>query len=195
MFGSSHFLYSTDFLNELLKSRRKKSGKSKAKINDFDISDDEGKRSKTKRVSFLKTQRISSPTEDTAASESRENEPPDSSVGRHNDYNNSQHSTIVSEDNTQSKNSDAESTDPQRELMRESTSQSLSYQTSGETLLDTPLPLPSDTPAPDEKSDSALEERSETPQLTATDFKHESSLGLFTPFHVKISKDTLYATY
>lgn len=184
---SCHFLYFADFLNELLKSRRKKSGKSKAKINDFDISDDEGKHSKTKRVSFLKTQRISSPTEDTAASESRENEPPDSSKDRHNDYN-SQHSMNVSEDNVQSKTSDAESTDPQRELTRESTSQSLSYQTSGETLQDMPLPLPSDTPAPEEKSDCALEERSESPQLSAAD-------GLFTQFHAKISTGTLYATY
>ncbi|XP_073330677.1 microtubule-associated protein 9 [Pagrus major] len=175
-----------DFLKELLESRKKragalKAGKSKAKINDFDISDDEGKHSRTKRVSFLKTQRISPPSEDTPASESRENEPPDSSIGRYNDYNNSfssHHSTNVSEDNTYLKNSDGESNDPQ--ITRESTSKSLSYQTSEDTLLDMPLPLPSDnsmteTPGPEEKSNSALEESSQTPQLSAADLKHMSS--------------------
>ncbi|KAM9363415.1 LOW QUALITY PROTEIN: microtubule-associated protein 9 [Symphorus nematophorus] len=172
-----------DFLNELLKSRRKKAspfkaGKSKAKINDFDISDDESKHGRTKRVSFLKTQRIDSPSEDTTASE-----PPDS-IGRHSNYNNSfssQHSINVSEDNTQFKNSDGESTDPQ--ITRESTSKSLSYQTSGDTLLDMTLPLPSDTslmetPGPEERSSSVLEEGSQTPQLSAADIKHMSSAGL-----------------
>ncbi|XP_036951352.1 microtubule-associated protein 9 [Acanthopagrus latus] len=175
-----------DFLKELLESRKKragalKAGKSKAKINDFDISDDEGKQSRTKRVSFLKTQRISPPSEDTTASESRENVPPDSSIGRYNDYNtsfSSHHSTNVSEDNTNFKSSDGESNDPQ--ITRESTSQSLSFQTSEDTLLDMPLPLPSEnsmteTPGPEEKSNSALEESSQTPQLSAADLKHMSS--------------------
>ncbi|KAM8773744.1 microtubule-associated protein 9 isoform 1-T1 [Acanthopagrus schlegelii] len=175
-----------DFLKELLESRKKragalKAGKSKAKINDFDISDDEGKQSRTKRVSFLKTQRISPPSEDTTASESRENVPPDSSIGRSNDYNtsfSSHHSTNVSEDNTNFKSSDGESNDPQ--ITRESTSQSLSFQTSEDTLLDMPLPLPSEnsmteTPGPEEKSNSALEESSQTPQLSAADLKYMSS--------------------
>ncbi|XP_051242666.1 microtubule-associated protein 9 [Dicentrarchus labrax] len=175
-----------DFLNELLKSRRKKAGtlkagKSKAKINDFEISDDEGKHGRTKRVSFLKTQRISSPSGDVAVSESRENEPPDSSIGQHNDYNtsfSSQHSTNVSEDNIRFKNSDGETTDPQ--ITRESSDKSLSYQTSDDTLLDMPLPLPSDssvieTPGPEEKSNSVLEESSETPQLSETYINHVSS--------------------
>lgn len=186
-----HFLHLTDFLKELLESRKKragalKAGKSKAKINDFDISDDEGKQSRTKRVSFLKTQRISPPSEDTTASESRENVPPDSSIGRYNDYNtsfSSHHSTNVSEDNTNFKSSDGESNDPQ--ITRESTSQSLSFQTSEDTLLDMPLPLPSEnsmteTPGPEEKSNSALEESSQTPQLSAADLKDMSSAGLFT---------------
>lgn len=188
-----HFLHLTDFLKELLESRKKragalKAGKGKAKINDFDISDDDGKHSRPKRVSFLKTQRISPPSEDTTASESRENEPPDASIGRYNDYNtsfSSRHSTNVSEDNTYFKSSDGESNDPQ--ITRESTSQSLSFQTSEDTLLDMPLPLPSEnsmteTPGPEGKSNSALEESSQTPQLSAADLKHMSSAGLFTLF-------------
>ncbi|XP_070684502.1 microtubule-associated protein 9 [Pempheris klunzingeri] len=155
-----------DFLNQLLKSRKNRTGalkvrKSKSKINNFEISDDEDKHSRTKRVSFLKTQRISSPLGDTTASGSRETEPPDSS-----DYNDSQ----------QFKNSDVESADPQ--ITRESSSKSLSYQTSDDTLLDMPLPLLSDssvtdTPGPEERSNSGLEESSQTPP--ATDLGHESS--------------------
>uniref|UniRef100_A0A4W6BNL9 Microtubule-associated protein 9 n=1 Tax=Lates calcarifer TaxID=8187 RepID=A0A4W6BNL9_LATCA len=96
-----------DFLNKL-KSRTKKSGafkKNKAKINNFELSDDEGKHERKKKVSFLKSQRISSPSEDTVAPESRENEPPDSSVGEHNDSFSSQHSTHVGEDDTEFTNS------------------------------------------------------------------------------------------
>ncbi|XP_070835980.1 microtubule-associated protein 9 [Chaetodon trifascialis] len=175
-----------DFFNKLLESRKKragtfKAGKSKAKINNFEISDDEGKQSSSKRVSFLKTQRITSPSKDIAASESCEDELPDSSIGQQNDYNHSlssQHSTNVSEDNKQFKNSDVESHDPQ--MTRESTSKSLSYQTSEDTLLDMSLPLPSDnsvmeTPGPDDKSISVLEDNSQSPQLSAADLKHVSS--------------------
>ncbi|XP_042341735.1 microtubule-associated protein 9 [Plectropomus leopardus] len=175
-----------DFLNELLKSRKKKAsalktGRSKSKNNDFEISDDEGKRGRTKKVSFLKTQRISSPSEDTTALESRENEPPDSSTGQHDNYNDSfssQRSTNASEDHIRLKSSNGEFNDPQ--ITRESSSKSLSYQTSGDTLMDMPLPLPSDnsvteTPDPEEKSSSVLEERSQTPQLSAADLKRISS--------------------
>ncbi len=198
-----HFLYFTDFLKELLKSRKKrggtlKGGKSKAKINDFEISDDEGKHGRTKRVSFLKTQKIGSPSEDTTASESRENEPPDSSVGRHNNHNNSFSSQSSTNVGMQFKDGDVESAD--REIPRESSSKSLSYQTSDDTLLDMPLPLPSDnsvieTPGPEEKSDYVLEERSQTPQLSAADLKHESSAGLFTLLHVQVTKITLHVQF
>uniref|UniRef100_A0A3B5B275 Microtubule-associated protein 9 n=1 Tax=Stegastes partitus TaxID=144197 RepID=A0A3B5B275_9TELE len=154
----SHFCVS-DFLNELLKSRKKrndalKAGKSKAKTNTFELSDDEDKHSRTKKVSFLKSQRISSPSNDTTASESHENEPPDSSTAEHINHNgsfSSQHSKNISEDSTQFKNSAAGSIDHQ--ITRENSSKSLSYQTSDDTLLDMSLPLPSDgsmieTPAP-----------------------------------------------
>ncbi|GAA6232953.1 microtubule-associated protein 9 [Lates japonicus] len=171
-----------DFLNKLLKSRKKsgafKAGKSKAKINDFELSDDDGKHGRKKKVSFLKSQRISSPSEDTTAPESRENEPPDSSVGERNDSFSSQHSTHVGEDDTEFKNSAVESVDPQ--IARESSSKSLSYQTSDDTLRDMSLPLPSDgsvveTPGPEEKSDPAPEERSQTPHPSESDLKHEPS--------------------
>lgn len=193
-------------MNELLKSRKKrggtfKAGKSKAKINNFEISDDEGKHGRTKRVSFLKTQRIGSPSEDTTASESRENELPGSSIGRHNNRNDSfssQHPTNVSEDDIQFKDSDLESSD--RQITRESSSKSLSYQTSDDTLLDMPLPLPSDnsvmeTPGPEEKSDSVLEESSQTPQLSAAYLKHMSSAGLFTLFHAQVNKSALHVQF
>lgn len=179
------FLSFTDFLNKL-KSRTKKSGafkKSKAKINNFELSDDEGKHERKKKVSFLKSQRISSPSEDTVAPESRENEPPDSSVGEHNDSFSSQHSTRVGEDDTEFTNSAVESVDPQ--IARESSSKSLSYQTSDDTLRDMSLPLPSDgsvaeTPGPEEKGDLALEERSQTPHPSESDLRHEPSAGLYT---------------
>ncbi|XP_040892485.1 microtubule-associated protein 9 [Toxotes jaculatrix] len=169
-----------DFLNELIKSRKKKTaafkaGKSKAKINDFELSDDESKHGRTKKVSFLKTQRVSSPSE--ATPESRENEPPDSSIGGHNNHNNSfssQRSTNFSEDDTQLKNTLVESVDPQ--ITRQSSSKSLSYQTSDDTLLDMPLPLPSyssltETPGPGE-NDPVLEESSQTPHPSESDLKH-----------------------
>uniref|UniRef100_UPI0037E812C3 microtubule-associated protein 9 isoform X2 n=1 Tax=Semicossyphus pulcher TaxID=241346 RepID=UPI0037E812C3 len=166
-----------DFLNELLKSRKKRSSifkaeKSKAKINDFDVSDDESKHGRTKRVSFLKTQRISSPSGHTTASESHDNETP---VSQHNDYNSSfstQHSTEATEDNERFKGSNVESSDSQ--ITRQGSSKSLSYQSSGDTLLDMPLPLPPDNSVketPEEKSSSP-----QTPlQLSATDLKHASS--------------------
>ncbi|XP_076848428.1 microtubule-associated protein 9 isoform X2 [Brachyhypopomus gauderio] len=58
-----------DILSELLKTRRKKidmfkSGKSKAKMNDFHLSDDEEENIRPKKVSFMKTKRKSSPVQD-----------------------------------------------------------------------------------------------------------------------------------
>ncbi|XP_041641163.1 microtubule-associated protein 9 [Cheilinus undulatus] len=167
-----------DFLNELLKSRKKRADKSKAeksklKINDFEISDDESKHGKMKRVSFLKTQRVSSPLGDTSASESHEKEPPDFSVSQNNFHNNSfssQNSGKASEDNENYKSSAMESTDSQ--ITRQSSTKSLPHQTSGDTLADMPLPLPSDnsmTESPEEMSSSP-----QNPQLSASDLKHES---------------------
>ncbi|XP_026159405.1 microtubule-associated protein 9 isoform X2 [Mastacembelus armatus] len=169
-----------DFLNALLKSRKQrtdafKAGRSKAKINDFELSDDEGKHGRTKKVSFLKSQSISLPLEDTTASESHETEPPDNSVSRHNTYNKSffsQHSTNVSQDNMP-----YESTDP--EITRDSSSKSLSFQTSDDTFMDIPLPLPSDssvveTPGPDDKRKSVLEESSQALNASEADLKHVS---------------------
>ncbi|CAB1436907.1 unnamed protein product [Pleuronectes platessa] len=182
---TDHFSYSDDFdededdfLNELLKSRKKKTdafkaGKSKANTNNtFDLSDDKDKPGKTKRVSFLKSKRISFSSGD--PSESRENEQPDSSVVGHYNHNNlfpSQHH------DTRGKTSDVEPVDPQ--TPRGSRSKSLSYQTSDD-LLDMSLPLPSDgslteTPGPEEKSNTFLEETSQTPNLSGPDTTHVPS--------------------
>ncbi|KAJ4945185.1 hypothetical protein JOQ06_013720 [Pogonophryne albipinna] len=73
-----------DFLNQLLKSRKErarafKAGKSKSKINTFEVSDDEDKHGRTKRVSFLKSKRIDTPLEVTTAPELEENDPFDTS--------------------------------------------------------------------------------------------------------------------
>uniref|UniRef100_A0A3Q4HFY6 Microtubule-associated protein 9 n=1 Tax=Neolamprologus brichardi TaxID=32507 RepID=A0A3Q4HFY6_NEOBR len=138
----------SDFLNRLVKLRKKKTdslkaGKNKAKIiNNFDLSDDEDKHRRTKKVSFLKTQRISSPSNGTTASESQEkNEPLDSHTAAR-DSSNGSASSQRSTDDAQFKNARVDSADPQ--ITRESSSKSLSYQTSDDTLLDMPLPLPSD---------------------------------------------------
>uniref|UniRef100_I3JR34 Microtubule-associated protein 9 n=1 Tax=Oreochromis niloticus TaxID=8128 RepID=I3JR34_ORENI len=139
----------SDFLNRLLKLRKKKTdplkaGKNKAKfINNFDLSDDEDKHRRTKKVSFLKTQRISSPSNSTTASESQEkNEPLDSHTAAR-DSSNGSASSQRSTDDAQLKNAHVDSADPQ--ITRESSSKSLSYHTSDDTLLDMPLPLPSDS--------------------------------------------------
>lgn len=182
----------SDFLNRLLKLRKKKTdplkaGKNKAKIiNNFDLSDDEDKHRRTKKVSFLKTQRISSPSNGTTASESQEkNELLDSYTAAR-DSSNGSASSQRSTDDTQFKNACVDSADPQ--ITRESSSKSLSYQTSDDTLLDMPLPLPSDssmveTPGPEQKSSSAAEESSQTSQLSTCDLNHTASAGLFSLIH------------
>ncbi|CAJ1052130.1 microtubule-associated protein 9-like [Xyrichtys novacula] len=166
-----------DFLNKLLKSRKKKTSalraeKSKTKINDFELSDDESKHSRTKRVSFLKTQRISSSSSDTTASHEKESlDQPASQNNDHEDSWFSQLSTPASEGDVPSKSSNVEFSDSQ--ISRQSSSRSLSYQTSGDTLLDMPLPLPSDnsgTVTPEKKSSSP-----QTVRFPAAELKYASS--------------------
>ncbi|KAM7394237.1 hypothetical protein PAMP_021050 [Pampus punctatissimus] len=165
-----------DFLNELLKSRKKKSNafkpeKSKVKINNFELSDDEDKHGRTKRVSFLKTQKT--PLETTTASEPHEIEPPEPSTGGYcNNLFSSEHSTNVSQDNKQFKNNGVESNDSQ--TTRQNSSK-LSYQTSDDTLLDLPLPLPSDRSVMDSPGPFVSESTEEKRDLSATDLKHMSS--------------------
>lgn len=184
------FFSVSDFLSELLKSRKKKTdafkaGKSKATFNTFDLSDDEDKHNKTKKVSFLKTQRNNSPSNDTIASGPHENGATGSFVARlatDDGSFSSQHSTNVSEENMQLKNTGVESFDSR--VTKENSS--LSYQTSDDTL---PLPLPSDssvvdTPGPGEKtSSSVVEENSQTPELSASHQNHTVSAGLFSLVH------------
>ncbi|KAM9314515.1 microtubule-associated protein 9 [Pholidichthys leucotaenia] len=164
-----------DFLNELIKLRKKKtdafkSGKSKGKVNTFELSDEEIKPSRTKKVSFLKTQRISSSSSSTIASELHENDPLDSSHGKHNSIESfsSKHSTNDSKDDRQFLNSGVESTNS--EITRKSAGKFLSHQTSDETLLDMSLPRllsdgnGDDIPGPEGKSTSHVEQNAETLQ-------------------------------
>ncbi|CAL8328850.1 unnamed protein product [Merluccius merluccius] len=75
-----------EFLRRLGSRRNRasafKAGRSKAKINDFDLSDDESKIGATKkRVSFLKTQRSSPPLESTSPEDAPEKGRPDGLAG------------------------------------------------------------------------------------------------------------------
>ena len=73
-FGTNYpasYISPTDFLKQLGSRRNRasafKTGRSKARFNDFDLSDDESKHGAAKkRVSFLKTQRGGSPLESTS---------------------------------------------------------------------------------------------------------------------------------
>lgn len=167
----------TDFLNELLKSRGKKAaaskaGRNKAKINDFDISDDESKRGRTKRVSFLKTQRVSSPSEDTTASDLHENEP-DPCGGQSTDNNslNTLYSLNASEDNGDGEFIDARTAGEKQR-------KSFSFQSSEDAPLDESLA----------SANSVVEQGSLTPQLPALDRNHLSSAGLFLLSNTQITK-------
>ncbi|XP_017276068.1 microtubule-associated protein 9 isoform X2 [Kryptolebias marmoratus] len=199
-----------DFLNKLLSSRRKrmdafKAGKSKAKLNTFDLSDDEeNRRSRPKKVSFLKSQRSSSDPKDTAAPESHENGPLESPAdppGNDDASFSSQRSTNASEGNTQFKDESAEHTGPQ--LTGETLS--LSYQTSDDAL---PPAQPSDggveeAPGPTEqKRSSGLGETFEVspaPPLSNTNSAEreppvpkprQRTLGLKPPVTEKPAKGT-----
>uniref|UniRef100_A0A1A7WQ62 Microtubule-associated protein 9 n=1 Tax=Iconisemion striatum TaxID=60296 RepID=A0A1A7WQ62_9TELE len=160
-----------EFLNKLLDSRKKridafKAAKNKTKLNNFDLSDEEDKHSRLKKVSFLKSQRNGSKSKNQTASEHHENKASESFSS---DSISSKHSTNLSEENLQFTNEEA--TDPQ--MTRETSS--LSYQTSDDTL---PLPLPSDgsvVEAPDpgqEKEKAAVAESSDTPQSSASSFNN-----------------------
>lgn len=180
----------TDFLNELLKSRGKKAaaskaGRNKAKINDFDISDDESKRGRTKRVSFLKTQRVSFPSEDTTASDLHENEP-DPCGGQSTDNNslNALYSLNASEDNGDGEFIDARTAGEKQR-------KSFSFPSSEDAPLDESLASANsvvEPSYPEEKVSFAVEQGSLTPQLPALDRNHRSSAGLFLLSNTQITK-------
>lgn len=182
----------TDFLNELLKSREKKAAASKAqrnkaKMNDFDISDDESKRCRTKRVSFLKTQRVSVPSVDTTASDLRENEP-DPCGGQNNDNNslNALYSLNASEDNGAGEFIDAAEKNP---------SKSFSFQSSEDAPLDESVASADSVVGPlypEEKVSFPVEQGRLTPQFPALDRNHLSSAGLFLHSHVQITKSMFH---
>ncbi|KAM9856989.1 LOW QUALITY PROTEIN: uncharacterized protein ACBR49_000660 [Aulostomus maculatus] len=170
-----------DFFNQLLKSRKKraaafKAGKSRTKFTEFELSDDESKQGRTKRVSFLKTPDSCSPSEDTAALDPDDHEPTDSSIGRHGSYNqsfSSQYSSNISENDTQFKEDCVESISPQRRKR----SKSLSGQTSDDTPLDLPLPGLSDSSVMESPSPLVPESREKERENIVneeSDIKHES---------------------
>lgn len=174
-------LYFTDFLNELLNSRKKKvdafkAGRSKAKTVNFEFSDDEDKPTKTKRVSFLKTQRIHSPLEGTSIDGQIENEYSSYSIDGCSSFS-SKHSTNVS-DQSSDKRSDLGSTHSRD--TQESTNRSLSHQLSEDTLQDIPLPLPSDSSI-GENSYPVTADRNGTPQQHTTPLKQTA--GVLTKVH------------
>lgn len=170
-----------DFLNELLNSRKKKvdafkAGRSKAKTVNFEFSDDEDKPTKTKRVSFLKTQRIHSPLEGTSIDGQIENEYSSYSIDGCSSFS-SKHSTNVS-DQSSDKRSDLGSTHSRD--TQESTNRSLSHQLSEDTLQDIPLPLPSDSSI-GENSYPVTADRNGTPQPHTTPLKQTAEKELPIP--------------
>lgn len=189
-------VYFTDIFNKLLNSRKKTSStfhamKNKATINEFELS--ERKHGRTKKVSFLETQTMYSPSDDTTESDSHEHEPPDLSVPLTNDYNSSFSSEHSTDDNDHSdvtvRNSNGESAGPQ--IAREATCKHSSDQALEDTLLDTSLPFDSsemEPPCPEQKDNFPLEESSQTPQLSENDLMYLSSAGLFTLFHVQVTQ-------
>ncbi|KAF7213018.1 microtubule-associated protein 9 isoform X1 [Nothobranchius furzeri] len=161
-----------ELLNKLLHSRKKridafKASKNKTKLNNFDLSDDEDKDSRPKKVSFLKSQKNGSDSQNQTASEHHENKASESFSS---ESISSKHSTNLSEQNLQSTNEEA--TDS---LMTRKTS-SRSYQTSDDSLT---LPLPSDgsvVEAPgQEKEIVAVAETSDTPQSSTSSFNNNIS--------------------
>lgn len=177
-----HFYYDEindeedDFLNELLKSRKKridafKAGRSKVTFNTFELSDEEDKQSKPKKVSFLKAERSSSNSKDTSASEpvessKDENVYKDGSISSH-------CSTNISNENLQIHPTSEE---PTSGVITKQTS-SPSYQTSDDAL-SLSLPLPSDgsmveTPGPEEEKANSVEE--ETSQMAPISAAHLNS--------------------
>ncbi|XP_068607070.1 microtubule-associated protein 9 [Brachionichthys hirsutus] len=176
-----------DFLNKLLHLRKKKASalkakKSKTRANDFDVSDDEGDPDRIKRVSFLKSQRIRSPSDATATSESHDNKLPDPSVSRHADGNHSL-SSQHSKDDTRFKDSYGEPAD--LHFAKESAHESRSFPTSEDTTKDTPLPaLPCDDSGM-ERPDSGRAPEKEPPMPRP----RERTLGLRNHDTNEIAKD------
>lgn len=174
-------MFFPDFLNELLESRKKrinafKSGRSKVTFNTFELSDEEDKQSKPKKVSFLKAERSSSNSKDTSASE------PIESSKDGNVYNDgsmsSSCSTNITDENSQINRASEE---PTSGLITKQTSRP-SYQTSDDALS---LPLPSDgsmgeTPGPEEeKTNSVVEETSQIAPISAAHLNSAVSAGQF----------------
>ncbi|XP_062333729.1 microtubule-associated protein 9 isoform X2 [Osmerus eperlanus] len=197
---SDQYSYSDDFdddgdeddvLKELLSSRKKrvdafKAGKSKAKINDFQLSDDEGENERPKKVSFMKTRRVNkSPLQDVVPT-SPDNGQTDSTIGD-NTTSPSQRPKSSRHDNKESIASENHDWDsPLSSILRKSPSEARLGRTSENSQWDSPFPLPSDgveveTPLPlssessEEKKGSVVgEQKPPSPQPLAGGVTHTS---------------------
>lgn len=184
IFLTLDFIYFTDFLR-FLKSKQKKASSFQPRNNrthviDDELFDDASKYGKMKKVSFLETFSIHSPSEDIKASYSHECDSGDSSVNQQKKFNHSfslQNSSDHEDEDSTFINDNGASADSKMATLDTSRS-------SSDPKEDTPLPLPLDDsemePAdPEEKSSSALEESCKTPQLLASDLQDLSLAGVF----------------
>ncbi|XP_031693468.1 microtubule-associated protein 9 [Oncorhynchus kisutch] len=155
---TDQYSYSDDFdeddvLKELLNSRKKridtfKAGKNKAKINDFNLSDDEEESKRPTRVSFMKTRKATSPLQDLATPDPHKNEQTDGFIGGSSDQKDSDSSLHFK--NPHQAPLSLSSQPSQTESPLQSTSENNSHWDSplplpsNGGLLETPLPLPSE---------------------------------------------------
>ena len=187
---------STDVLKELLSSRKKcvdafKAGKSKAKINNFQLSDDEGENERPKKVSFMKTRRVNeSPLQDVVPT-SPDNGQTDSTIGDNSQRNTtspSQRPKSSRHDNKESRASENYDWDsPLSSILRKSSSEARLGRTSENSQWDSPLPsdgvevetqLPMSSESSEEKKGSVVgEQKPPSPQPLAGGVTHTSLAG------------------
>uniref|UniRef100_A0A673Z9S1 Microtubule-associated protein 9 n=1 Tax=Salmo trutta TaxID=8032 RepID=A0A673Z9S1_SALTR len=183
---SEHF-DEDDVLKELLNSRKKridtfKAGKKKAKINDFNLSDDEEESERPTRVSFMKTRKATSPLQDLATPDPHKNEQTDGFIGGSSDQKDSDslhslhfknphqdYTESSASQNSQLKSLSLPSQPSQKESPLQSTSENNSHWdsplplTSNGGLLETPLPLPSENSVESKESGTGGKGKLATP--------------------------------
>uniref|UniRef100_A0A673Z9U9 Microtubule-associated protein 9 n=1 Tax=Salmo trutta TaxID=8032 RepID=A0A673Z9U9_SALTR len=176
-----------DVLKELLNSRKKridtfKAGKKKAKINDFNLSDDEEESERPTRVSFMKTRKATSPLQDLATPDPHKNEQTDGFIGGSSDQKDSDslhslhfknphqdYTESSASQNSQLKSLSLPSQPSQKESPLQSTSENNSHWdsplplTSNGGLLETPLPLPSENSVESKESGTGGKGKLATP--------------------------------
>ncbi|XP_035644937.1 microtubule-associated protein 9 [Oncorhynchus keta] len=188
---TDQYSYSDDFdedevLKELLNSRKKridtfKAGKNKAKINDFNLSDDEEESKRPTRVSFMKTRKATSPLQDLATPDPHKNEQTDGFIGGSSDQKDSDSSlhfknhyqgyteTSASQNSQLKSPLSLPSQPSQTESPLQSTSENNSHWDSplplpsNGGLLETPLPLPSENSVESKESGTGGKGKLATP--------------------------------